>query len=120
MTDLNEVPESLVLIARVVEENRARLVRAMGPDGVGDYDFKHAQGAKLLADAAKSLSQEARQWGDLNRERAKARSVADNVALAVRYIASLNKGDRAIALQQIAASEQGRPDGLFIQLEPTS
>lgn len=116
MVDLLEIPETLVLVARLVEENRARLERAMGP--TGDYDLKHVTGAKALADAAKSLSQEARQWGDLNRERAKSRSVADNVKLAVRYLASLNKGERAMAFEQLIATERDRPDGLPISMEP--
>lgn len=126
MVDLLEIPETLVLVARMVEENRARLERAMsapdklGPDGLGIYDLKHVTGVKALADAAKSLSQEARQWGDLNRERAKARSVADNVALAVRYLASLQKGDRAQAYAALIASETDRNDGLPLSLTPPS
>lgn len=113
--DLQEIPETLLLVARMVEENRARLEAAMGPTGV--YDLKHVTGVKALADAAKSLSQEARQWGDLNRERAKARSVADNIALAVRYLASLNKGDRAQAYLALIRSESDRVDGIPLQLE---
>lgn len=112
--DLQEIPETLILVARMVEENRARLETAMGV--TGQYDLKHVTGVKALADAAKSLSQEARQWGDLNRERAKSRSVADNVALAVRYIASLNKGDRAQAYLQLIQTELDRTDGIPLQI----
>lgn len=124
--DLAEISESLILVSRMVEENRNRLERAMndptklGSDGLGEYDPKHVQGVKLLADAAKSLSQEARQWSDVQRERAKNRSVADNVALAVRYLASLQKGDRAQAYLQLIASEADRNDGLPLILATPS
>lgn len=116
MVDLLEIPEALVKVSRLVEENRLRLETAMSKDL--DFNAKHVSAIKQLADSAKVLSQEARQWGDLNRERAKNRSVADNIELACRYLASLNKGDRIAAYTRLVQAEAARDDGAPLQLSP--
>lgn len=116
MLDLFEIPEALVLVARQVEENRARLKRDM--DSNPDFNPKHVAAAKALADASKNLAQEARQWLEVQRARASNRSVADNIQLALRFIGGLQRGDRELLYAALAKAEADRPDGLkLVELE---
>lgn len=116
--DFTGVPKSLERLHKLFEK-QIQLLEEKMLNSTG-YNQNNTPQLKGLADTAKTLSVEARQWEKLARESTENLSVEDKIKVALRFLLGRSKGDRIEIYKQMQRAEAEINEGLRLNFSVLS